>query len=64
MIIKVIWVLQKDNQSYPSKFVFSMFLVKLIYTTLWTKSVDDTLISFFSYFNQKIGSVISCKVSP
>ena len=34
-----------------------------IFTTLWVNSAGDKLI-YFSYFSQKTGSDISCKLSP
>ena len=36
----------------------------LTFTTLWTNSADNKLTTFFSYFSQKTGFDISCKLSP
>ena len=44
----------------------AVFLSKLLLTfpTLWAISADDKLIIFFSYFSQKTGVGIPCKLSP
>ena len=36
----------------------------LSFTNLWANSADDKLMTFFSFFSQKIGFDISCKLSP
>ena len=36
----------------------------LTFTTLWAFSAADKLMIFFSYFSQKTGFYIACKLSP
>ena len=36
----------------------------LLFTTPWADSTNDKFEEFFSYFSQKIGFDISCKLSP
>ena len=36
----------------------------LTFTALWANTADDKLMIFFHFFPQKIGSDLSCKLSP
>ena len=38
-------------------------IISIAFTTLWANSTDDKLM-IFSYFSQKIGFDISCKLPP